>query len=325
MNARKAAVLLVFAFCVATGFPPPETSTAEVISRNATNAAAHESGGTLEKAARHGTITIGYRPGNTPFSYRNSVRQPAGYAKELCDLIVEAIKVELGMPRLETLYRPVTAQERIPALQNGEIDLECGSTTITAEREKIVDFSITYFISNVRLLTRKVYRIKQLSDLAGRTIVFTTGTTAGKIIEEKLDVERNKITVLQKGAHADSFLMVKTGRAAAYVMDDILLAGLIANARDPNAYEIVGPPLSSERYGIMMRKGDARLKTIVNKTLTHIVASGEIEKLYERWFMRPIPPSGANMNLPMNAELTQFFAQLAHAHAAPAPAQDARR
>ncbi|MDR2032789.1 MAG: amino acid ABC transporter substrate-binding protein [Azoarcus sp.] len=280
-------------------------------SKNTLPDAAGASGGlkTLERARQRGTIIIGYRSTNVPFSYQNASHQPTGYAKELCDRVVDTIRREFHMPKLKAVYRVVTAWERIPMLQNGTIDLECGSTTITEERKKFVDFSIAYFISNVRILTRKAYHIQDLDDLKNKTVVFTSGTTAEKVIREKLDVERNNITVLEAKTHPDSFLMIRAGRAAAYAMDDVLLAGLIANSRDPNTYEIVGPPLSSESYAIMMRKGDPLLKATVDKVLTRIIASGEIREIYDRWFIHPIPPSGANMNLPMSAELTQFFAQ----------------
>ncbi|MDR0701988.1 MAG: amino acid ABC transporter substrate-binding protein [Azoarcus sp.] len=318
MNARTAAAL--FALAAALCFLPPETAIAENndLSIDAADTV-REPAETLEKIKMRGVIVIGYRFSSIPFSYQNSTRQPTGYAKELCDIVVDAIKKEFRLPKLKIAYQPVLASDRIPMLQNGVIDLECGSTTITPEREKRVDFSIPYFISNVRLLTRKAYHIRDLRGLANKTIVFTAGTTAERIIAEKLDIKHSNITVLQGKTHSDSFLMVRIGRAAAYVIDDTLLVGMIANARDPNAYEIVGPSLNSEHYAIMMRKEASQLKAAVNKALTRIIVSGQIRELYERWFMRPIPPSGANMNLPMSAELTQFFAELTNPHNASAP------
>jgi len=267
---------------------------------------------TIEKVRQNGTIILSYLLANMPFTYLDSSFEPTGYAKELCDRVVDAIRHEYDMPQLKTIYLPVVAKNRIPALQNGAIDLECGATTDNPERRKIVDFSITYFISSIRLLTRKDYRFVDLDSLRGKTIVVTTGTTAEKTVE-KLNVAERDIKVLYGKTHSDSFLMVKSGRAYAYLMDDILLAGLIAASRDPNAYEIVGPSLSTERYAIMMRKDDARLKAIVNKTLAHLMASGEASRLYERWFMRPIPPSGIIINLPMSDELAQVFAHPAAA------------
>ncbi|MDR0717102.1 MAG: amino acid ABC transporter substrate-binding protein, partial [Azoarcus sp.] len=219
---------------------------------------------TLERARQRGTIIIGYRAANVPLSYQNASHQPTGYTKELCDRVVDAIRREFHMPKLEAVYRLATPRDGIPMLQDGTIDMECGSTTVTEERKEFVDFSIAYFISNVRLLTRKAYHIQDLDDLKNKTIVFTAGTTAGKVIREKLDAERDNITVLEGKTHPDSFLMIRTGRAAAYAMDDVLLAGLIANSRDPNTYEIVGPPLSSENYAIMIRREDPLLKAIID-------------------------------------------------------------
>ncbi|MDR1424366.1 MAG: amino acid ABC transporter substrate-binding protein [Azoarcus sp.] len=270
-------------------------------------AAARKNQETIEKIRQSGAIILSYRLANMPFTYLDSSFEPTGYAKELCDHVVDSIRREYDMPQLKIIYLPVVAKNRISALQNGAIDLECGSSTDNPERRKAVDFSITYFISNIRLLTRKDYRFVDLNSLRGKTVVVTTGTTAEKAVS-KLNVAGRGIKVLYGRTHSDSFLMVKSGRAYAYLMDDILLAGLISASRDPNAYEIVGPSLSTERYAIMLRKEDARLKTIVNKTLAHLMSSGEAAKLYERWFMRPIPPSGIVINLPMSDELTQVFA-----------------
>lgn len=262
---------------------------------------------TIDKARQNGSIVVSYRLANMPFTYLDSSFEPTGYAKELCDRAVEQIRFEYNLPQLKTVYLPVEARNRIPALQNGTIDLECGSTTDNPDRRKLVDFSITYFISNIRLLTRRDNRYTDLDSLNGKTVVVTAGTTAEQALE-KLEVAKRNIKVLYGKTHSDSFLMVKSGRAYAYLMDDILLAGLIAASRDPNAYEIVGPGLSTERYAVMMRKGDERLKEIVNKTLAKLMASGEATKMYERWFMHPIPPSGIVINLPMSEELAHVFA-----------------
>jgi glutamate/aspartate transport system substrate-binding protein len=264
--------------------------------------------GTLEKAKRTGIITIGYRHANVPFSYQDSSLQPTGYTKELCDRIIEKIKQQYNMPKLKVVYFPVTAQDRVEKLRDGTFDLGCGPTVVTPELQKHVDFSITYFIANVRLLTRKDYHVLNLNSLENRIITVTTGTAAEKTLRAKLAAGRYNIAVLPRNSNPDSFLMVKSGRAAAYALDDILLAGLIAHSRDPNAYEIVGPSLSTARYALMLRKGDTQLKAIVNNTLAHMMTSGEAGNLYERWFMRPIPPSGININLPMSDELAHVFA-----------------
>jgi glutamate/aspartate transport system substrate-binding protein len=266
--------------------------------------------GTLEKAKNTGVITISYRLANVPFSYLDDAFLPTGYAKELCDRVVDTIKQEYGMPELKTIYLPVIAKDRVSALQKGTIDLECGSTTDTPERRQVADFSLAYFIAHIRLLARKDAHIHDLRDLAHKTLVVTTGTTADHVIREKLKhIDNHNIMLAQGKTHSDSFLMVESGRAAAYATDDILLAGLIANSRHPDIYEIVGPSLSSENYAIMMRKNDALLKAVVDQTLTKLMLSGEAPKLYNRWFMSPSPPSGIIINLPMSAELKRVFTQ----------------
>jgi glutamate/aspartate transport system substrate-binding protein len=297
MNARISTLL---AACMALCLLPMQPGMAA-------DAAPDALSGTLEKARSTGAITIGYRLANVPFSYLDGSFLPTGYAKELCDHVVDTIKQEFALPQLKTIYLPVKADDRMAALQNGTIDLECGSTTDTPERREQADFSLAYFIAHIRLLAPKEAHIRNLDDLANKTLVVTRGTTAEDIIREKLKHNNLGIKLMQSKTHSDSFLIVEGGRAAAYATDDILLAGLIANSPQPDAYEIVGPPLSSENYAIMMRKGDEPLKKIVNQTLTQLMLSGEAPKLYNRWFTAPIPPSGIIINLPMSAELHHVF------------------
>ncbi|GHU09931.1 glutamate/aspartate ABC transporter substrate-binding protein [Betaproteobacteria bacterium] len=270
--------------------------------------------GTLEKARSSGVITIGYRLANVPFSYLDDAFLPTGYAKELCDRVVDSIRQEYALPQLKTIYLPVKADDRISALQKGTIDLECGSTSDTPERREQADFSLAYFIVHIRLLAHKEAHIRDLNDLANKTLVVTTGTTAENVIKKMLETSNPGIKLVQGKTHSDSFLIVEGGRAAAYATDDILLAGLIANSKHPDAYEIVGPPLNSENYAIMLRKGDEQLKAIVNQTLIRLMLSGEAPKLYNRWFMNPIPPSGIIINLPMSAELSRFFSRPEEKH-----------
>jgi glutamate/aspartate transport system substrate-binding protein len=284
----------------AAGNEPPATAAA--------NTYTSALSGTLDKAKNTGTITIAYRLANVPFSYLDSSLQPTGYTKELCDRIVEKIRQQYNMPHLKIVYVPVEAKDRVEQLRNGASDLGCGPSVVSPELQKDVDFSITYFISHVRLLTRKDYHFQNLNSLENKTITVTTGTAAERELLAKLGANHYNIAVLPRSSHSTSFLMVKSGRAAAYALDDILLAGLIAHSRDPNAYEIVGPNLSTARYALMLRKGDTQLKAFINKTLASMMTSGEAGKLYERWFMRPIPPSGININLPMSEELVQVFA-----------------
>jgi glutamate/aspartate transport system substrate-binding protein len=262
----------------------------------------------LERIKKTGVINISYRLANVPFSYLDYSFRPTGYAKELCERVAEIIKQRLNLPALKIVYLPVKSRDRILLLQNGTIDMECGSTPSTPETRKIADFSLSYFVSNVRFLTRTDYHFRSLDNLGNKTIVVTTNSATDETIREKLDVTRHNITVLQGKTHSDSFLMVKSGRAAAFATDDVSLSNLIANASDPNAYEIFGPVLVSEHYAIMMRKDDSGLKKLVNRALIQIMSSGEASRLYTRWFMNPIPPSGINLNLPMSAELSRIFA-----------------
>jgi glutamate/aspartate transport system substrate-binding protein len=221
--------------------------------------------------------------------------------------VVDAIRVELKRPGLQVRFHEVTEQNRISLIKNGTIDLECSTTTHNAEREKEVSFSITYFIANLRMVTRKDYKIRNFDDLEGKVVVVSNGSTTEQVLRKKLNLDALRIRLL-RGNYEESFLMVRSGRAVAYIMDDALLAGLIASLRDPRAYEIVGDSLGEEHYAIMMRKDDAPLKEIVDKALTDLMRSGEAQKIYERWFMSPIPPHGVNMNLPMSKALKEAFA-----------------
>jgi glutamate/aspartate transport system substrate-binding protein len=273
--------------------------------------------GTLKKIRESEVIVLGYREASIPFSYIDTShrpvgdaqrRRPVGYAQDLCERIVEAIKVKLHMPRLWVEYRLVMPNDRIPLLQNGVIDLECGSTTNNIERQQEVSFSVNYFIANLRMGARKDAGIHDFSSLSGKTIVTTTGTTSVQWLEQEQALKNQHVKILYGRSHNESFLMVRSGRVSAFVADDVLLAGLIAHAKDPNAYEIVGSALHTEPYAIMMRKGDAPLKKIVDQTLSTLMKSGEAEKLYNRWFMSPIPPRDINLNLPMSDTLKAAFA-----------------
>jgi glutamate/aspartate transport system substrate-binding protein len=292
-----AAALLLPALAWSELLPPsslPEQSTLPAID-------------TLQRIRDTGTVNISYRVANLPFTYLDSSQRPTGYAKELCDRVVDTLKTELKLPQLTIHYVEVAAKNRLQSLRDGTVDLNCGSTSDTPERRKDADFSIPYFITNIRILTRRDYDFSDVKDMAGKAIVITAGSNE-KVIQEKIDFQGLRIKLLHGDTHAASFMMVRTGRAVAYITDDVLLAGTIANSRDPQAYEIIGPTLSTDRYAIMMRKGDDQLKAMVNSTLADLMASGEIIQLYNRWFMSPIPPSGINLNLPINPELKHLFA-----------------
>jgi glutamate/aspartate transport system substrate-binding protein len=261
--------------------------------------------GTLKKVAETNVITIGHRDASIPFSYLDDKQKPVGYAIDLCNAVVADIKKQLNKPGLVVKLVPVTSQTRIPLMVNGTIDLECGSTTNSKERQKQVAFSYAYYMTSVRMAVRAGSGIKTLADLNGKPVVTTTGTTSDRYIKQTEQGQNLDVKNLYGKDHAESFLMVETGRAAAFVMDDVLLAGLIANAKNPKDFAIVGPALSVEPYGIMMRRDDPQLKATVDATLARIYKSGEINAIYQKWFMSPIPPKGINLNLPMSDKLKE--------------------
>jgi glutamate/aspartate transport system substrate-binding protein len=264
--------------------------------------------GTLKKIKDSGTITIGHRDASIPFSYYDDKQQPVGYSMDICSRVVDALKAELKMPKLEVKYQLVTSANRIPLMANGTIDLECGSTTNNLERQKQVWFAVTTFVTANRLVAKKSSNIRQLDDMKGKTIVSTAGTTNIKQITE-LNAARNLgMNVVSANGHSEAFLMVETGRAVAFAMDDILLAGLVASSKSPGDYAIAPEALSVEPYGMMVRKDDAAFKKSVDAAITALFKSGEINKIYARWFTSPIPPKGINMNVPMGAQLRKVIA-----------------
>ena len=260
---------------------------------------------TLQKIKSSGTIVVGHRESSIPFSYLDGNQKPVGYSMDLCNKIVEEVKKELKMPALVTKLTPVTSQTRIPLMTNGTIDLECGSTTNALERQKQVAFGVTTFVSPVRMVVKADSGIKTLDDLNGKAVATTTGTTSDRYIKQNEKGHNIDVKNVYGKDHAESFLMVETGRASAFVMDEVLLAGFIANAKNPKDFAIVGPALSTEPYGIMLRKDDPQFKALVDKTLSGLMKSGEINKIYAKWFTSPIPPKNVNLNLPMNAQLQE--------------------
>ena len=258
---------------------------------------------TLQKIKETGTINVGHRESSIPFSYLDGNQKPVGYSMDLCNKVVEAVKKELKMPALVTKLTPVTSQTRIPLMTNGTIDLECGSTTNSLERQKQVAFGVTTFVSPVRMVVKADSGIKSLSDLNGKAVATTTGTTSDRYIKQNEKGQSIDVKNVYGKDHAESFLMVETGRAAAFVMDEVLLAGFIASAKNPKDFALAGPALSTEPYGIMLRKDDPQFKALVDKTLTDLMKSGEINKIYAKWFTSAIPPKNVNLNLPMNAQL----------------------
>ncbi len=264
--------------------------------------------GRLKKIKDTGTITVGHCDASVPFSYYDDKQQPIGYAMDLCAKIVDAVKAELKMPNIKVNYQLVTSANRIPLMANGTIDLECGSTTNNVARQEQVWFTHTHFVTANRWVSKKSAKLKTLQDLKGKTIVSTAGTTNIKQITEINAAQNLGMNIISANGHPEAFQMVETGRAVAFVMDDILLYSLVAQARSPKDYVISSEALSVEPYGIMVRKDDAAFKKVVNGALNAVYKSGEINKIYDKWFLKPVPPKSINLNVPMSAQLKKVVA-----------------
>jgi len=265
--------------------------------------------GTLGKIKSSGAITIGHRDASVPLSYYDDKQQPIGYAMDLCAKIVDAVKAELKMPAIKVNYQLVTSANRIPLMANGTIDLECGSTTNNIPRQEQVWFTITHFVTANRWVAKKSAGLKSLNDLKGKTIVSTAGTTNIKQITEINAAQNLGMNIISANGHPEAFQMVETGRAVAFVMDDIILAGLVALSRSPGDYAISSVGLSVEPYGIMLRKDDKAFKAVADKAMTEVYKSGQINAIWSKWFEKPIPPKGINMHLPMTPEFKKVVAK----------------
>lgn len=265
--------------------------------------------GTLKKIKDSGTVTLGHRDSSIPFSYYgDNSRQPIGYAHDLQMKVVEALKKELSLPDLKVRYNLVTSQTRIPLVQNGTVDLECGSTTNNLERQQQVDFSVGFFEVGTRLLTKKNSGINDFGDLKGKNVVTTAGTTSERLIKAMNAEKQMGMNVISAKDHGESFLMLESNRAVAFMMDDVLLAGEMAKAKKPDDWHVVGTPQSYEIYGCMVRKGDPAFKKVVDDALRATYASGEVNAIYDKWFQQPVPPKGLNMHFPMSDELKKLIA-----------------
>lgn len=269
----------------------------------ASSVQAEELTGTLKKIKETGTIVVAHRESSVPFSYLDDKQQPIGYSMDLCDRIVQAVKTELKLPDLKVTLQPVTSSNRIPLLINGTVDMECGSTTNSQERQKQVSFGVTTFVTNVKTVVKKASGVNNLNDLNGKPIVTTSGTTSVALIKAHERGSKIDFKEIYGKDHAESFLLVESDRASAFVMDDILLAGLVANSKSPTDYKLLDEIFRTEPYGIMLRKEDPQFKGVVDRTLTGLMKSGEINKLYAKWFESPIPPKGVNLRFPMSQEL----------------------
>lgn len=274
-----------------------------------TSAGAPATSDTLKKIQASGVIVIGHRVGSLPFSYLDASLQPIGYSMDLCRAVVEAVKAQLNLPTLKVKLVAVTSATRIPLVANGSVDLECGITTNTQERQKLVAFSVTTFVAQSRLLAKKSNNIRRLSDLRGKPVVSTVSTTSIARLNEFNAQQRLGMRILAGKDDPDSFLFVQTDRAVAYAMDDVLLYALMARNAQPQDYSVSDEALSVEPYGIMLGKGDPAFKRLVDDALIALFRSGEIKRLYHRWFESPLPPSGIALNLPMSAALQRAIAQ----------------
>jgi glutamate/aspartate transport system substrate-binding protein len=264
--------------------------------------------GTLKKVKDTGTLTLGVRDSSIPFSYLDDKQSYQGYSIDLCLRAATAVQKFLGMTALNVKMVPVTSATRIPLMANGTVDLECGSTTNNMERQQQVSFAPTTYVTANRILAKKSSNIKTLEDLKGKAVVSTSGTSNLKQLTE-LNAQRNLgMSIMTAKDHAEAFLMVETGRATAFVMDDILLASLAASSKAPGDYMISTDALSVEPYGLIERKGDPAFKKVVDGAIVNLMKSGEINKIYAKWFTSPIPPKGINLNVPMSPQLAAVIA-----------------
>jgi glutamate/aspartate transport system substrate-binding protein len=261
---------------------------------------------TIDKVKKSGEITMGVRESSSPLSYTLGAGQFTGYHVDVCLAIIDAMKKATG-GNIKVNYTPVTSQNRIPLLQNGTVDIECGSTTNNATRQKDVSFALTTFVTEVRTAVKANSGITSISQLNGKNLATTTGTTSVQTLRKHERANNVDFKEIYGKDHSDSFLLLETGRADAFVMDDNILAGLIATAKNPADYKIVGEVLSVEPIAIMIRKDDPTMKKLADDTITGMMKSGALEKLYAKWFIAPIPPKNTSVNLPMGATLKTLF------------------
>jgi len=262
---------------------------------------------TLQKIKEAGTITIGHRDSSVPFSYLDDSQKPIGFSLELCGLVVAKIKAKLGLADLKVAYQAVNSSNRIPLVKNGTVDIECGSTANTIARQQEVAYSVIFYAPQFKWISLKSSGLKTTDDLKGKTVVVTQGTNTAQFVA-KLNTEKNLgMKILQGKDHAESFLLVDTGRATAFMEDDILLAGLKANAASPDNFVFLSDAFPSDPYGVMMSKGDPEFKRLVDDALTEAMKSGLYDRFYTKWFESPIPPKNINLNFPQSDKLKELI------------------
>jgi len=278
---KKQSLLAAAAFLVALGF-----------------AGGAQAEDTLKKIKDSGSITMGVRESSGALAYTLGDGKYTGFHYDVCQHIIQDIQKQLGMSKIDIKYQPVTSQNRIPLVQNGTVDLECGSTTNNAARQKDVAFAPTLYVEEVRIAVKANSGIKGIADLNGKTVATTTGTTSVQLLRKNKRAQGINFNELNGKDHSDSFLLLESGRADAFVMDGQILAGLISKAKNPAEFKIVGEPLSVEPIAIMYRKDDPAFKKAVDDSVRAMAKSGEVAKLYDKWFMQPIPPGNTKVNLP---------------------------
>ena len=269
-----------------------------------------QSNDTLAKIKQSGVISVGYRESSIPFSYQADANTITGYSQEISNMIVAGVEKKLGMPKLQVKLTPITSQNRISLLQNGTIDFECGSTTNNLERQKQVAFSNNIFIYGMLMLVNKKSGIKDFSDLKGKTVVTTAGTTEDRILQ-KMNGEAkdaDKMNLILAKDHGQAFLTLESGRAVAFVMDEPLLYGERTKAKNQADWVVTGTPLQTETYACMMRKDDPAFKKVADDVIADLMKSGKANDLYKKWFLSPIPPKGLNLNYPMTTGMKDLYA-----------------
>ncbi|MFM0346056.1 glutamate/aspartate ABC transporter substrate-binding protein [Paraburkholderia sp. RL17-347-BIC-D] len=273
-----------------------------------TTASAQEAQSTLAKIQNGNSISIGHRETSVPFSYVDTNNQVIGFSQDICNRIIDAVKAKTGHPDLHVRFIPVTSQNRIPLVQNGTVDLECGVTTNLTARQNQVAFSDTFFVATTRLLTRKDSGIKDFADLAGKTVVTNQGTTSERLLRKMNEEKKMNMQIISAKDYGEGRVTLETGRAVAYMMDDVLLAGARSLTAKPADWVIVGTPQSSEAYGFMLRKDDPEFRKLVDDVMIHEMKSGDIKTMYDKWFMKPVPPKGINFDFPMSEGLEKMYA-----------------
>ncbi|MGN8554594.1 UNVERIFIED_CONTAM: glutamate/aspartate ABC transporter substrate-binding protein [Microbacterium sp. SLM126] len=263
--------------------------------------------GTLQKIKDTGVITLGVRDSSIPFNYNLGGVRQVGYSYDINMKIVEAIKDQLKLPNLQVKEIPITSQNRITLLQNGTIDIECGSTTNNLERQKQASFTTSIFIIGTRIMVKKDGGIKDWADLKGKNVVTTAGTTSERLLRKMNDDQKLGMNIISTKDHGQSFLTLESGRAVAFMMDDALLYGERAKAKNPNDWIVVGKPQSRESYGCMIRKDDAPFKKLSDQVITGLMKDGSINAMYTKWFQQPVPPKGLNLDFPLSEDMMALF------------------